>query len=87
MNRQIPHDPYIQTLGVDISSSPPKTCAILASVLPNGMLQVHNEIVVDRELSRDEVEQLSKYIAQQFMIPDLKVSIDVADYDNWEDGI
>lgn len=86
MSKQIPHSPYIQTLGVDISSSPPKTCAILASVLPNGVLQIHDEIVINRELSRDEVERLSKYIAQQFKIQDLKVSVDVTDYDNWEDG-
>jgi hypothetical protein len=37
------HDPYIQSLGIDISNSPPRTCAILMHKLPSGKMLIHDE--------------------------------------------
>lgn len=85
MNNRTPHDPYIQALGVDISHSPPRTCAVLASKLPSGTMMIHDEWHWDRALTVKEVEQLHLAVAATLRMP-LKVAVDVVDFGNWENG-
>jgi hypothetical protein len=80
------HDPYIQSLGIDISNSPPKTCAVLIHKLPNGTMEIHDEWHWDRALTAEEVQQFRNNVAKTLKKTPLGIamSVDVADFGNWE---
>jgi hypothetical protein len=79
---------YIQSLGVDISNSPPRTCAVLLHKLSDGTMEIHDEWHWDRALTAEEVEQFRRNVAKVLMKTPLGIamSVDVADFGNWEQG-
>jgi len=66
----------IQSIGVDVSNSPPRTALVVAEKMINGAIMVHDEVIVDKALTNDEIQELVKNLLNRAGAQSGRVSVD-----------
>jgi hypothetical protein len=66
----------IQSIGVDVSNSPPRTALIVAEKMVNGAIMIHDEMVVDTALTNEQIQELAKSLLNRAGAQRFEVSVD-----------
>lgn len=72
----------IQSIGVDVSNSPPRTALVVAEKMVNGAIMIHDEMIVDKELTNEEIQELAKSLLNRAGAQSGRVSVDRANESN-----
>jgi len=65
-----------QSIGVDVSNSPPRTALVVAEKMIDGAIMIHDEMVVDKALTNEEIQELAKSLLNRAGAQSGRVSVD-----------